>query len=100
MRLEDVWFAILTQLSLFVNANAEEMRPFSVAHQGQNELLVQAVGFIHSVDMGALARQMSDLLSENVNDPELHPLIMPPFSTTAGNDRVVASIIMMGALQK
>ena len=100
IRPEDIWFAILTQLSLFVNANAEEMRPFFVAHEGQKELRVQAVGTVHSVDMGALARQMSNLLAENVNDPELHPWIMPAFSTTTENDRVVASIIMMGALQK
>ena len=100
IRPENVWFAILTQLSLFVNANAEAMRPFFVAHEGQKELWVYAVGTIHSVDMGALARQMSHLLSENVNDPELHPWIMPDFSTTTENDRVVASIIMMGALQK
>lgn len=100
IRPEDVWFAILTQLSLFVNANAEAMRPFFVAHEGQEELWVKAAGTIHSVDMGALARQMSSLLSKNVNDPELHPWIMPAFSTTTDNDRVVASIIMMGALQK
>lgn len=83
-----------------MNANAEAMRPFFVAHEGQKELWVHAVGTIHTVDMGALARQMSDLLSKNVKDPELHPWIMPAFSTTTENDRVVASIIMMGALQK
>lgn len=61
---------------------------------------MSAGGTLRTVDMGALARQMSNLLSENVNDPELHPWIMPAFSTTTENDRVVASIIMMGALQK
>ena len=42
---------------------------------------------------------MSDLLAKKVNDPELHPWIMPAFSTTTENDKAVASILMMGALQ-
>lgn len=96
IRPEDVWFAILTQLSLFVNANAEAMRPFFVAHEGQKELWVQTAGNINSVDMGALARQMSNLLAKSVNDPELHLWIMPAFSTTTENDGVVASIINDG----
>lgn len=79
-----------------MNANAEAMRPFFVAHEGQKELWVQTAGNINSVDMGALARQMSNLLAKSVNDPELHLWIMPAFSTTTENDGVVASIINDG----
>lgn len=100
LRPEDIWFAVLTQLSLYVNAHAEELRSFFVAHQGQKELEVKAGGNIHTVDFGALARRMTELMSANVVDPELRPWIMPAFSTTTETDKVVASIVMMGALQK
>ena len=43
---------------------------------------------------------MSELLGETVVDPELYPWVMPDFSTTTENDQVVASVVMMGALQK
>ena len=50
--------------------------------------------------MGMLAQQMIRLLADNVKDPELHAWVMPQFSTTPTNDTVVASVIMMGQLQK
>ncbi|KAJ5366004.1 hypothetical protein N7517_008890 [Penicillium concentricum] len=100
IRPEDIWFSILTQLSFFVNANAEELRPFFVSHEGQKELEVIAVGTIDSVDLGALAVEMTRLIGKNVVDEELRDWIMPTFSTTTKSDHVVAAILMMGALQK
>ena len=101
LRPEDIWFAILTQLSLYINEHAEELRSFFVAHEGQKELwIIYGSGSIHTVDMGDFAQRMGGLLSKNVNDPELHPWIIPAFSTTTAQDCVVASVIMMGALQK
>ena len=100
LRPEDIWFAILTQLNLYVNAHAEELRSFFVAHEGQKELVIKDVGNIYTADFGAMARRMTELMGENVVDPELRPWIMPAFSTTTETDQVVASVIMMGALQK
>ena len=98
---EDIWFAILSQLSLYINAHAEELRSFFVAHEGQKALWIHyGSGSIHTIDNGRFAQNMGILLSKNVNDPDLHPWIMPAFSTTTDNDRIVASVIMMGALQK
>ncbi|MCJ1240910.1 hypothetical protein MMC14_008914 [Varicellaria rhodocarpa] len=100
LRPEDIWFAILTQLSLHINAHAEEFRSFFVAHDGKKELCIQGWGSIHSADFGEMSQKMSKLMSTQVVDPELHSWIMPDFSTTTENDRIVASIIMMGAMQK
>jgi Domain of unknown function (DUF4419) len=38
IRPEDVWFSILVQVNLYINAHAEEMRSMFVAHEGQKEL--------------------------------------------------------------
>jgi hypothetical protein len=95
LRPEDVWFAILTQLSFYINAHAEELRSFFVQHDGQKEL--EAVSDI--ADFGALAVQMTDLISKNVNDPELRGWVMPSFTTTQHHDKVVGAVLFMGAMQ-
>lgn len=100
IRPEDVWFSILSQLNFFVNAHAEELRSFFVSHEGRKELVVEAAGNIRTANFGALAYAMTGQIAKNVLDPELQTWIIPSFSTTTDSDRVVASILMMGALQK
>ena len=100
LRPEDIWFAILSQLNFYINAHAEELRSFFVAHQGQKELQVIDIGTIDTVDFGKLAVEMTYQIEKNVLDPELRTWIMPAFSTTTTSDHVVAAILMMGALQR
>ncbi|ODM14865.1 hypothetical protein SI65_09617 [Aspergillus cristatus] len=100
IRPDDVWVAILNQINFYVNAHAEELRSFFVAHEGQKELTVVEAGTIHTVDLGALAVKMTNEIQKNVLDPELQKWIMPEFSTTTANDKVVAAIQMMGTMQK
>lgn len=96
IRPEDVWFAILTQISFFINANAEQLRSFFVAHDGKKELEA-----IHDVaDFASLSVQMGDIIGKNVLDPGLKDWVLPAFSTTTDCDRVVGSILFMGAMEK
>lgn len=100
IRPEDVWFAILTQISFFINANAEDLRSFFVEHKGQKELEIIMAGTLETVNFGNFAQQMAGLITKNVKDPELGDWVMPNFSTTTDTDRVVASVLFMGAMQK
>ena len=100
IRPEDIWFAILTQFSCYVNAHAEKLRDKFVAHEGKRELLIKMVGTRHTVDFGVFAEKMGELLEENVVDKEIREWILPSFSTTTRDDGVVASILMMGTLQE
>ncbi|KAF5715712.1 hypothetical protein FMUND_6721 [Fusarium mundagurra] len=93
-------FSILTQISFFINANAKELRSFFVAHDGKKELTVFEAADLESANIGALTQQLAELVSKNVKDPELGDWIMPSFSTTTDTDRVVASVLFMGAMQK
>lgn len=52
------------------------------------------------MDLGKLVVRMTDMIEQNVVDPELRTWIMPSFSTTTDSDKVVAAILMMGSLQK
>jgi len=101
LRLDDIWLSILTQFSMFVNGNSEHLRSQFVAHQGKKELIIDAgPQRIEDVDMGKLAQSMTQLIHENVVDPQLRELIMPNFSTTTDDDESVAAIAMMGTLQR
>jgi hypothetical protein len=96
---DDVWLSILLQFNLFVNAHAEELRHVFVAHEGKKELRIESSGTRHSVDFGHLAERMTQLIQANVLDPELRTWIIPDFSTTTANDRVVSSIVMMATMK-
>ena len=107
IRPDDIWVAILTQLSIYINKHAKELRGKFVAHDGKKELEVRIDGIRFTVDdsrfsveYGFIAEKMTHLLQENVVDPELRAWVMPAFTTTDKTDEVVASILMMGTLQK
>lgn len=100
LRPDDIWLAILTQLSLFVNAHSEELRGRLVPHDGKKELVVKGSGNMDSYDWTIFAHKTNDLLAQNVTDPNLRDWIMQTFTTTTPTDRVVSAIVMMGALQK
>lgn len=99
VRPEDVWSSILSQLSAYINKNAEELRTFFVHHQGQKELKVKSVGNRFTAPIDRMALEMSNMIGENIIDPELRDWVMPQFSTTTLTDQVVASVIFMGAMQ-
>ncbi|KAE9387937.1 hypothetical protein BT96DRAFT_1025652 [Gymnopus androsaceus JB14] len=100
IRPDDVWIAILTQFSFFVNANAEELRDKFVAHKGQKHLVVYAVGTRYTVDFGSMAQQMTGLIRKNVKDPAICDWIRPNFTTTTDNDITVSSVVMMATMKK
>ncbi|PVH95902.1 hypothetical protein DM02DRAFT_136898 [Periconia macrospinosa] len=100
LRPEDIWFSILSQLSFYINAHAEELRDYFVAHEGQKKLEIKEIGTIRTVDFGLLAKRMTHLIQENVKDPGLRTWIMPNWTTTTDDDVTVASVLMMGTLQK
>jgi len=101
LRPDDVWIAILSQFSFYINAHAEELRHTFVAHEGKKALCVEASGCNrYTVDFAHMARSMGDLLKENVKDPQLCEWIMAEFSTTTVVDRTVYAIEMMATMKK
>jgi hypothetical protein len=100
LRPDDIWFSILIQFALYVNANAETLRSTFVSHEGKKKLVLVTEGTLHTFDWSIFAIQMTKLLSQNINDPDLRAWILPSFSTTTPTDTVTASIMMMGTLQK
>ncbi|KAH9899270.1 hypothetical protein C8Q73DRAFT_787173 [Cubamyces lactineus] len=90
IRPDDVWIAMLSQLSFYVNAHAEELRQYFVSHDGQQQLRLGADG-----DFGELARQFAVEMKKHISDSTLSEWILPDFSTTTLIDYTVCSVLMM-----
>ena len=100
-RPDDVWQAILTQFSLYVMKNAEALRDKFVDFQGKRELTILTDGTLYTVDFGDLAKRMVDeQIIKNIKDPTIAEWILPKFTTTTNNDRIVASVTMMATLKE
>ncbi|KAK3313889.1 hypothetical protein B0H66DRAFT_567286 [Apodospora peruviana] len=101
LRPEDVWFAILTQLSAYINANADALRSHFVSRsQGQKELHIDVELDDPTLNHGEISFHMTKLMSDSLKDPDLRDWILPGFSTTEKPDQAVASIIFMGTMQR
>ncbi|PFH44614.1 hypothetical protein AMATHDRAFT_132293, partial [Amanita thiersii Skay4041] len=100
IRPDDVWLAILTQFSFFINGNAETLRKQFVAHEGKKKLVIVQDGNRYTVDFGAMSRQMTRLMEQKIVDPKLREWIMPKFMTTTETDTTIYAIIMMCAMKK
>ncbi|KAH8883735.1 hypothetical protein GQ53DRAFT_811321 [Thozetella sp. PMI_491] len=101
IRPDDVWIAILAQFSLYFNAHAEELRNEFVSHEGKQEIRIEYNPFsIFTFDFSAFALDVAKALETLVVDPELRTWMVPDFTTTTQNDKIVASIVMMGTLQQ
>ncbi|KAF5569137.1 hypothetical protein FPANT_13975 [Fusarium pseudoanthophilum] len=100
IRPEDIWFAIITQLSAYINANSETKRDYFVSHRGRKKIEVIDYATLDTADCGNLAQRMTLAIEKDIKDPSFREWILPSFSTTTENDRVVGSVLLMGALQK
>lgn len=102
LRPEDIWFAILSQLSLYINLHAEEVRGKFFAHKEREEsaVVVSSATSRQSVDFGQLAAAMINIVDLNAVDPGLKVWVMPAFSTTTIEDKVVASVLITRSLHE
>ncbi|KAJ6603218.1 hypothetical protein DFH09DRAFT_1458478 [Mycena vulgaris] len=87
IRPDDVWLAIISQFSFYVNANAELLRATFVVLGGIPP------------DFAAISNQMVELIHCNVMDPALREWILPNFSTTTNNDTTVGCTLMMATMK-
>lgn len=100
IRPDDVWIAITTQFSAYVNGNAEELRSKLVNHAEQKQLVATQMATLTTADYGKLATDMVAMLKANVIDAELADWLLPKFSTTTANDTIVGSVVFMASMQQ
>ncbi|KAF2864887.1 hypothetical protein BDV95DRAFT_532262 [Massariosphaeria phaeospora] len=101
LRPDDLWLAILTQFSFYVNGHAEELRSQFVKHEGKKLIDLGIVaGSLESLQVDKVSRMFSAVVEEHLVDAEFRNWLVPDFSTTTDNDVAVASMVMMATMQK
>ncbi|KAK3904673.1 hypothetical protein C8A05DRAFT_42292 [Staphylotrichum tortipilum] len=101
IRPDDVWLAILAQLSFFVNGNAEALRHVFVAHQGRIKVVVDArPDTIETVDVGVVVQELAGMVKERLKDPNIATTLLPTFTTTTPHDQATAAIAFLGAMKE
>lgn len=101
LRPDDIWLAILTQLSAHINANPTTLRHQGlISHPSGQKPLHLDLELTPSLDHGAVARSMTALLASTLPDPSLVDWFLPAFTTTTPSDAAVAAIALLGTMQK
>jgi hypothetical protein len=101
IRPDDVWIAILSQLSFYINDNAETLRSKFVAHEGKKELeLFIPNSPLEDIDWDDAGDGMTTLLHKKLVDKDLQTWIIPNFSTTTRVDRTVSAMFNDGVHEK
>lgn len=95
IRPDDVWMAILTQLSLFVNNNDTVHLRGKIVRQARWEVLSTSGDSTFSEFLSEILK----LIEQKVVDPEMRGWLLPRFSTTTGDDTIAMTIVMMAGLQ-
>ncbi|KAK4446946.1 DUF4419 domain-containing protein [Podospora aff. communis PSN243] len=108
IRPDDIWLAILTQLSFCINRNAEALRHIFQPNTDQNTrsqitaISLTALGSptpstASQIEHMALA--LSSALAENLSTLGLSAWATPTFTTSTPTDAAAAAIIMSGAFR-
>ncbi|XP_037030745.1 uncharacterized protein LOC119070502 [Bradysia coprophila] len=97
IRPDDIWTAILTQFSFYINKNAEEFRSKFVNFNGKKELVVQVEGSLRSATYGLFVNEMTEKIDENLVDKTVKNWILPSFSTTTANDIISCGVVFMAS---
>lgn len=100
IRPDDVWAAIVTQFSFYINKQAEQFRGKFVNFDGKKELTVSVVGTLRNAPYNTLTELMTQKIHENLVDPQFKQWILPNFTTTTDNDLVTVGVVFMATMKK
>ncbi|KAM9993925.1 hypothetical protein ACTFIZ_011886 [Dictyostelium cf. discoideum] len=99
LRPDNIWMAILTQFSFYINKNSEELRDKFVDFNNKKTLVVTTGYPILEAPFDELTIEMSNQIQSNIKDPSIKDLIIPNFTTTTESDKVVFSIALMSTMK-
>lgn len=94
LRPDEIWFEVLAQLNFYMSANAETVRFVFVGHEGRKELVVKEPTW------GEVLAGFADAIQKSSKIDWLVEWVMPRFSTSTDDDRITATVLMMGLMQQ
>ncbi|KAF9872596.1 hypothetical protein CkaCkLH20_10093 [Colletotrichum karsti] len=102
LRPDDVWLAVVVQLSFFVNGGgrAETLRDKFVQHEGRRHLVIDArPAGLAAVDINDVVSQLVQLVKDGLRDPEIATRLLLEFSTTTDDERATAAMAFLGTMK-
>jgi hypothetical protein len=92
IRPADVWLAVISQFSMYLNANPELLRGEAdfASHEPRLPLEIHV-----APNTLPLTAQIGELMERNVMDTALRDWVLPKFSTSTANDVAVGSMLWM-----
>lgn len=102
IRPDDVWFAILSQFGFYVKSHSKELRGLMIPREVKSveESSPSAGSNSESKGHQTLISGLNELIVQVIKDPKLLEWAMPSFSTTTDTDRAVATVLLLGTMQK
>ncbi|XP_037039491.1 uncharacterized protein LOC119076690 [Bradysia coprophila] len=100
IRPDDIWMAIMTQFSFYINNNAEEFRSQFINLDGKRELVVAIDGSLRSAPYDLVVTKLTEAIDENLVDKTVKNWILPNFSTTTADDIISCGIVFMATAKK
>ncbi|KAL3419191.1 hypothetical protein PVAG01_09413 [Phlyctema vagabunda] len=99
LRPDDVWLAIITQFSLYVNTHNERPRDYFFVRPAQSPGATIILAVPEKLDACNFAETITKITQQRICDTYLRNWIIPDFTTTSDTDKSVAAMVMMGTLQ-
>ncbi|KAF2656544.1 hypothetical protein K491DRAFT_703992 [Lophiostoma macrostomum CBS 122681] len=101
LRPDDVWLSIITQLSFYVNKNAEGLRSKIVKHDGQVEISIEEFDARFKwLQGGALARQLTNHIRDQLAGSSMLEWMIPDFTTSTNADKSICHMVALATTQQ
>lgn len=99
IRPDDIWMAILTQFSFYINRNAEMFRKVVRLYE-RKELSISVDGSLRLANSDAFLLKISKKFDEHYVDKEVKDWILPDFTTTTPRDIISCGIACISTTTK
>lgn len=96
-----IWLLISQGLANHINANAEQLRPLFVKHEGKIKIVIRRDDFVKGSPENPWSEvfgAFSAAIRQHVGEAT-HELLIPTFSTTGLVEKAAAEIVLMDAMQ-
>ncbi|CAG7557913.1 unnamed protein product [Fusarium equiseti] len=93
IRPDEVWFEVLSQMNLYMSAHSENLRDMFVEFDGKEKIVVEGDSW------EGIIVSFGDEMNNRVKTKWLKDWILPNFTTSTPQDKVTATILMMGLMK-
>lgn len=94
LRPDEIWFEVLVQMNYYMSKNAEEIRHLFVDFTEKQEITIFANNWQNVIE--GFSRE----IAKRVKMKWLLDWVTPEFSTSDTNDKMTATVLMMGLVQR